>query len=129
MYTPQDFAVEDRDTINRFLHAHPFAILVTTTAEGLVATQLPVLFDELPTPHGTLIGHISRANHQWRESEPSKEALAIFSGPQTYVTPNWYAAKAETGRVVPTWNYAAVHVYGVPTFFDDQTASAVSSPA
>jgi transcriptional regulator len=119
MYTPKDFLVEDAATIQQFLHAHPFAILVTMTAEGLLATHLPLMFDEQPAPHGTLVGHVSRANQQWRDSDPTQQALAIFSGPETYVTPNWYAAKAETGRVVPTWNYAAIHVYGTLDFFDD----------
>jgi transcriptional regulator len=119
MYTPRDFVLEDTATIHQFLHAHPFAILVTTTPQGLVATHLPLMFDEQPAPHGTLIGHVSRANLQWRDSDPAHEALAIFSGPETYVTPNWYAAKQETGRVVPTWNYAAIHVYGTLEFFDD----------
>jgi transcriptional regulator len=119
MYTPKDFAVDDPEAIRQYLHLHPFAILVTETAQGMVATHLPLTLEEQGSPHGTLIGHISRANLQWRESDHAHEALAIFSGPDTYITPNWYATKAETGRVVPTWNYAAVHVYGSVSFFDD----------
>ena len=119
MYTPEAFAVDDLTVIHEFLRRHPFAILVTSTAQGLVATHLPFLFDPGRGPHGTLIGHVSRANPQWRDADTTAEALAIFSGPETYVSPNWYPAKQETGRVVPTWNYAAVHAYGIPRFFDD----------
>ena len=119
MYTPEAFAMHDPASIHEFLLRHPFGLFITFTTQGLVATHLPFLFAADRGPHGTLIGHISRANPQWRDTDPAVEALAIFSGPETYVSPNWYPAKQETGRVVPTWNYAAVHAYGTPRFFDD----------
>lgn len=101
------------------MRQNPLAALITVTSNGLVATHLPVLLDEHRGPSGTLLGHLSRVNLQWQQSDPTAEALLIFTGPETYVTPNWYPAKQQTGRVVPTWNYAAVHAYGKLTFFDD----------
>jgi transcriptional regulator len=95
------------------------ATLVTNTTHGLVATHLPVMLDETRGEYGTLTGHVSRANVQWRETDTDAEALIIFLGLDSYVSPNWYPAKQETGRVVPTWNYAAIHAYGRINFFED----------
>jgi transcriptional regulator len=119
MYTPKAFEVNDLALLQAAMKASELATLVTTTTSGLVATHLPLMLDETKGPYGTLIGHVSRANLQWKESDPNVEALVIFLGPETYVTPNWYPAKQETGRVVPTWNYAAIHAYGHPMFFED----------
>jgi transcriptional regulator len=94
------------------------ANLVTSTADGPVATPLPLLLDESEGPRGTLYGHVAKANPQWR-MPPIGEALAIFMGPEAYVTPSWYVTKQETGKVVPTWNYIAVHAYGPVEFFQD----------
>ncbi|MGA8938454.1 MAG: FMN-binding negative transcriptional regulator [Acidobacteriaceae bacterium] len=125
MYTPKDFLVEDLPTLHADIQQNPFATLVTLTSTGLVATHLPILLDPNPDPargpFGTITGHVSRANLQWQQTDAATEALLIFTGPQTYVTPNWYPAKQETHRVVPTWNYAAIHAYGPITFFDDPT--------
>lgn len=96
------------------------ATLVTATAEGLLATPLP-LFLKDEGEHGVLYGHVARANPQWQKG-PTAEALAIFAGPDAYVTPSWYAAKQEHGKVVPTWNYTAVHAYGPVEFFDDEAS-------
>jgi transcriptional regulator len=119
MYTPKAFAVDDLATLQADIHQSGLAILVSITESGLVATHLPVLLDEHHGENGTILGHISRANLQWRDTDPAAEALIIFTGPETYVTPSWYPAKQETGRVVPTWNYAAIHAYGPLTFFND----------
>ena len=121
MYTPKDFLVDDLPTLHADMQRNSFAALVTLTSSGLVATHLPILLDPDRGPLGTLLGHVSRANHQWQQSDAATEALLIFNGPDTYVTPNWYPAKQETHRVVPTWNYAAIHAYGPITFFDDPT--------
>src|SRR4051812_33318269 len=96
-----------------------FVSLVTNSERGLIATQAPVLLDAAEGEHGVLRGHIARANSQWKETT-SSEALAIFTGPSAYVSPNWYAAKREHGKVVPTWNYIAVHAYGEIEFSDDR---------
>jgi transcriptional regulator len=91
---------------------------VTTTDQGLLATPLPLFLAPEEGELGTLYGHLARANLQG--SQPAVgEALVLFAGPDAYVTPSWYATKQETGRVVPTWNYVAVHAYGTPEFFDD----------
>ena len=119
MYTPKAFAVDDLATLQADIHQSGLATLVTMTRIGMVATHLPVLLDEHHGANGTILGHISRANLQWRDTDPATEALIIFTGPETYITPSWYPAKQETGRVVPTWNYAAIHTYGPITFFDD----------
>src|SRR3984957_20452941 len=119
MYTPKAFEVTDLPLLHAAMKQSELATLVTITTNGLVATHLPLLLDETRGEYGTLTGHVSRANTQWRERDPEAEALIIFLGPDTYVSPNWYPAKQETGRVVPTWNYAAIHAYGRVTFFED----------
>jgi transcriptional regulator len=120
MYTPKDFRVEDLAVLHADMRQSALPILVSTTSAGLIATHLPILLNEHRGPYGTILGHVSRANLlQWQQSDPATEALVIFTGPETYITPTWYAAKQETGRVVPTWNYAAIHAYGKLTFFED----------
>ncbi len=89
------------------------------TTGGLEATHLPMLVDVAPAPHGKLVGHVARANPQWKTSSAEVEGLAIFQGPQAYITPSWYATKRETGKVVPTWNYVAIHAYGRLRFVED----------
>ena len=92
---------------------------MTLGEQGLVANHVPFVLDAAAGPLGTLRGHVARANGQWREFRRDVEALVIFQGPQSYVTPSWYATKQETGKVVPTWNYAVVHVYGVIRAIED----------
>jgi transcriptional regulator len=119
MYTPKAFEVADLPMLHAAMKQSELATLVTITTNGLVATHLPLLLDETNGAYGTLTGHVSRANVQWRETDPTAEALIIFLGLDSYVSPNWYPAKQETGRVVPTWNYAAIHAYGRITFIED----------
>lgn len=118
MYTPPAFREDDPAALAAMIGASPLATLVTATADGLLATPLPLLFDPDEGPFGALHGHLARANPQWRTPVVG-EALATFSGPDAYVSPGWYASKAEHGKVVPTWNYAAVHAYGTIEFFED----------
>jgi transcriptional regulator len=118
MYVPPAFKDDDLGNIRATIRAARLANLVTATAEGPVATPLPLFLDETEGEHGVLYGHMARANPQWR-LDPTGEALAIFMGPEAYVTPSWYATKQETGKVVPTWNYMAVHAYGPVEFFQD----------
>lgn len=118
MYIPSSFAEEDVPTLHAFVEAHPLAALVTAIggAEGLFATHLPLLLDRTVGSLGRLVGHIARANPHARQlANGANEALVIFTGPDAYITPSWYATKSETGRVVPTWNYVAVHAYGKVT--------------
>jgi transcriptional regulator len=118
MYIPPAFRDDDRASLHATIRAARLCSLVTATAEGLIATPLPLLLDESEGEHGVLYGHLARANPQWR-SAPVGEAMAIFMGPDAYVTPSWYATKQATAKVVPTWNYVAVHAYGPVEFFDD----------
>jgi transcriptional regulator len=120
MYIPNSFAERDRLTLFAFMEAHPLATLVTSSPTGLFATHLPLLVDRASGPMGTLFGHIARANpHSRYVTEQGTEALVIFTGPDAYITPEWYSTKQETGRVVPTWNYIAVHAYGSLRLRDD----------
>src|ERR1700685_1526843 len=119
MYTPKAFEVTDLSLLHAAMKQSDLATLVTMTTQGLVATHLPLLLDETKGEYGTLTGHVSRANLQWRETDTNAEALIISLGLDTYVSPTWYPAKQETGRVVPTWNYAAIHAYGRITFIED----------
>src|SRR5262249_27694182 len=118
MYIPPAFQEEDITTVHAAIRAARLATLITATSEGLVGTPLPMILDATEGPHGTLYGHVARANPQWK-LEPAGEAMAVFMGPDAYVTPSWYATKRDTGKVVPTWNYLAVHVYGPVEFFED----------
>lgn len=118
MYIPPAFRVDDMTDNHRTMREARSATLVTATEEGLIGTPLPMLLDESEGRNGTLYAHVARANPQWK-LVPSGEAMAIFAGPEAYVTPSWYATKQETHKVVPTWNYVAVHAYGPVEFFDD----------
>jgi transcriptional regulator len=114
MYIPASFAETDQVKLHEFIRRNSFAILTSQTPMGLVASHLPLLIDAEAGPHGTLLGHMARANTQWRDAEGP--VMAIFSGPHAYVSPTWYA---EPG-MVPTWNYVAVHAYGTLTPIDDR---------
>ncbi|TPK80192.1 FMN-binding negative transcriptional regulator [Mesorhizobium sp. B2-4-13] len=118
MYTPPAFRDDDKDSLIATIRAARLANLVTATADGPLATPLPLFLDETEGEHGVIHGHLARANPQWRVPAVG-DGLAIFMGPDAYVTPAWYATKQETGKVVPTWNYAAVHAYGPVEFFED----------
>lgn len=117
MYIPAHFAADD-ETVRDLLTHHGAADLITPTAEGLVATMLPMLYDEHTGEHGVLLGHVARNNDHWR-LPPTGESLVVMHGPDAYVTPSWYASKREHGRVVPTWNYVTAHVYGELVVHDD----------
>jgi transcriptional regulator len=118
MYVPTHFAVDDA-AARELLAGSGAADLVTATARGLLATFLPFVHAPEVGEHGALLGHLARNNDQWREPVLG-EAMVIVHGPDAYVSPSWYAAKAEHGRVVPTWNYVTAHVYGRLVVHDDQ---------
>jgi transcriptional regulator len=111
MYIPPFNRVEDRDRIVKFIKSHGFATLVAADNGDIVVSHLPVLWDETNSEWGKLRSHMARANSQWRHFESAKEVLCIFHGPHAYISPSWYIMQ----HTVPTWNYAAVHVYGIPT--------------
>jgi transcriptional regulator len=117
MYVPAHFAAGDALT-RELLARHGAADLITLTEDGLLATMLPFAYEPAAGSRGALYGHVARNNDQWRK--PARgESLAIVRGPDAYVSPAWYAAKAEHGRVVPTWNYVTAHVYGGLIVHDD----------
>lgn len=118
MYVPAHFAAQDNE-IRELLTHHGAADLITASASApLTATLLPFVYDQTIGDHGALLGHLARNNDQWRHDVVG-EALVIVRGPDAYISPSWYAAKAEHGRVVPTWNYVTAHVYGQLVVHDD----------
>lgn len=118
MYVPSYFAQTDAGVLHQLMRRYGFATLVTVSDGAPFASHLPLLVDVERGPHGTLLGHVARANPQWR-SFGEAEALAIFQGPHAYVSPSWYAG----GPNVPTWNYAVVHAYGVPRLVEERAAA------
>ncbi|WP_309073882.1 FMN-binding negative transcriptional regulator [Paenarthrobacter sp.] len=117
MYTPAHFAASD-EAIASLLHHAGAGNLVTMTDGGLLATLLPFVFEPTLGEHGALHAHMARNNTQW-SSASEGEALMIVQGNDAYISPSWYASKAEHGRVVPTWNYSTAHVYGELVVHDD----------
>lgn len=120
MYTPHPFAETRLAAMRDLMRQHPLATLVALGPDGLVANHLPLEWSDDPAPWGSLRGHAARANPFWRDCPPGGEVLAVFHGPEAYVSPSWYAAKKESGKVVPTWNYAAVHAYGQLRVHEDK---------
>lgn len=112
MYVPPLNRVEDRQAVNEFIHAHAFATLITNNEGNVVASHLPVLFDEA---ENRLRSHMARANEQWKHFATGAEALCIFHGPHAYISPSWYVQQ----HTVPTWNYAVAHVYGKPSLVSE----------
>ncbi len=119
MYQPQHHREDDLGVQHALIRAHPLGLLVTAGADGLEANPIPFVLDPSAAPKGVLRGHLARANRQWRDFDPSTEALVVFQGAEAYITPSWYATKAETGKVVPTWNYAMVQAYGALRVIED----------
>jgi transcriptional regulator len=121
VYVPSSNAEHRPEVMFDYMEAHPLAVLVTSSSEGMIATHLPLLVDRTRGAHGTLAGHIARANPQQRQAHDGDEALVIFSAHDAYITPSFYPTKARDGKVVPTWNYVAVHAYGTVRFVSDPT--------
>ena len=119
MYVPAHFKEDRVAVLHDAIRTYGFGTLVTSGEQELEASHLPLLLDPEPAPLGTVLGHLARANPQWQRVKPGIAALAIFFGPNTYITPSWYPTKQQTGKVVPTWNYLAIHAYGTLSFFDD----------
>ncbi|WP_210712783.1 MULTISPECIES: FMN-binding negative transcriptional regulator [Pseudomonas] len=119
MYLPRAFVDEDLARLQQLILGSRLATLVTWGALGLQASHLPLLLDPGQGANGTLYGHLAKANPQCAELAAGAEALVIFTGEDAYVSPSFYPSKAEHGKVVPTWNYVAVHAYGQPEVFSD----------
>jgi transcriptional regulator len=110
MYIPAAFREDRLDVLHDLIRQNSFGTMVSHGAQGMVASHLPLLLDSERGPNGTLRGHVARANPHWQEFQDEAEVLVIFTGPHAYISPSWYQAELS----VPTWNYAAVHAYGVP---------------
>jgi transcriptional regulator len=119
MYTPRSFAIDDLQQMQQHMLDTRLAMVITHGAQGLQASHLPLLLRPDQGPNGTLYGHFARANPQWKELQEGAEALVIFAGADAYVSPGFYPGKAEHGKVVPTWNYVAVHAYGTAQVITD----------
>ena len=115
MYSPEAFQVHDAAVLTAFMQQHNFATIVTHDGTIPHATHMPVLLEPERGAHGTLVSHVARANPQWRHFENGQEVLVMFQGPHAYVSPAWYV----TTPAVPTWNYTAVHAYGIPRIVTD----------
>ena len=118
MYIPKAFREDDIKTLHTFMREYSFATLVTQQEGVPFASHLPFLLDAEQGPNGTLLAHVARANPQWRTLDSTQEVLVIFQGPHAYISPSWY----EVELSVPTWNYAAVHAYGLPHLVEEQAA-------
>lgn len=115
MYSPEAFQVHDAAVLTAFMQQHSFATIVTHDGTIPHATHMPVLLEPERGVHGTLVSHVARANPQWLHFENGQEVMVIFQGPHAYVSPAWYV----TTPAVPTWNYTAVHAYGIPRIVTD----------
>lgn len=119
MYIPKHFDEPRVEVLHELMRARPLSTLVTFSSGGLNANHIPLHLSAEPSPFGTLRGHVARANPIWSDLARDVEALVVFHGPDVYITPSWYPTKAETGKVVPTWNYVVAHAHGTLSVIDD----------
>lgn len=112
MYVPRHFAETRVDVLHDLIRRHPLGTLIVAGSDGLDATHVPFEIAPEPAPFGTLRCHVARANPVWQQISADRPVLVVFQGEQAYVSPSWYVAKQEHGKVVPTWDYVAVHAYG-----------------
>ena len=120
MYIPKHFEERDTAVLHALMRSHPLGAWVTHVDDRLEVNHMPFLVDPTRGEYGTLIGHVARANPIWHTFSPTTESVVIFQGPQTYITPSWYASKREHGKAVPTWNYVVVHAHGIPRAIEDK---------
>lgn len=119
MYIPKHFEETRIDVLNALIDTYPLATLITHSGRGLNANHIPMHRTQAPTPYGTLSAHVARGNDLLEDLAENPDVLVVFQGPNAYISPSWYATKEETGRVVPTWNYATVHARGRARAIDD----------
>jgi len=117
MYNPAPFAEDHIGILHAFIRQHPLAALITNGPDGPEAAHVPVV---LHAEESVLRCHLARGNPQWKTIQSSAPVLAVFQGPEHYISPSWYPSKAEHGKVAPTWNYVAVHVRGRGRIFEDR---------
>ena len=119
MYHVQNFHESDPQTLRNLIATHPLSTLITLDADGLNANLIPLIWVDDGSELGVLRGHVARANPLWQNFSKDVDTLAVFQGPTAYISPSWYATKAETHKVVPTYNYVTVQAYGTLTVHDD----------
>ena len=120
MYQPPHFREERLDILHALIHAHPLGMMISVGPDGEPeANVVPMLLDETRGDKGVLQCHVARANPQWKMLAENGRVLIVFQGPDAYITPSWYETKRQTGKVVPTWNYAMVQVRGNATVHED----------
>ena len=119
MYIPPQFEQPNIEVMHELIRNRPLATLITLGSEGINANHIPLHLSLPPEPFGVLRGHVARSNPIWSDLESDIDTLAIFHGPEAYISPSWYATKQEAGKVVPTWNYTVVHAYGSLRIIDD----------
>jgi transcriptional regulator len=119
VYLPKPHEETRLDVLHALIRTHPLGTWVGLCNGELVGNHVPFELDASRGKYGTLIGHVARANPVWKQSPSAVSHLVTFQGPQAYITPSWYPSKHEHGKAVPTWNYAVVHAYGIPTYIED----------
>jgi transcriptional regulator len=119
MYLPKHFEETRTEVLHQFIQQHPLACVITQSATGLNANHIPLMLLPDTGPYGTLQGHVARANPMLHDLQTDHESLVVFQGHDLYMSPSLYASKQETGKVVPTWNYAVTHAYGRLRIIDD----------
>jgi transcriptional regulator len=119
MYQPSHFREDRIEVQHDLIRRHPLGLLISMGVDGLIANPIPFVLDVSAGALGTLQCHVARANPQWKALQDIAECLIVFQAAEHYITPSWYATKQETGKVVPTWNYATVHAWGKPQVRDD----------
>jgi len=119
MYVPKHFEETDRGVLHALIRSHPLSTWVTQSAAGLAVNHIPFLLQPDAGPHGTLVGHVARANPIWQTLAANEASIVVFQGAEAYISPSWYSSKQQHGKVVPTWNYAVVHAQGVPRAIED----------
>jgi len=119
MYVPKHFEETDRGVLHALIRSYPLSTWVTHGAAGLIVNHIPFLLMADAGPHGTLIGHVARANPAWHSFSTTEPSVIVFQGAQAYISPSWYPSKQQHGKAVPTWNYAVVHAHGIPRAIED----------
>ena len=119
MYLPAHFEEANLSVLHSLIRSHPLGAWVTQIEGALVVNHIPFLIDASRGALGTLVGHVARPNTVWKSCGRDVESVVVFQGPEHYISPSWYPSKQETGKAVPTWNYAVVHARGVPIVFED----------
>ena len=120
MYVPKHFEETDRAVLHALIESHPLGAWVTMSPSGLLVNHIPFLLASADGAHGTLMGHVARANPVWQSFSATEPSVVIFQGAESYISPSWYASKLEHGKAVPTWNYAVVHAHGMPRAIEDR---------